>query len=122
LARFVNRKSYAITRRPNSLDRTESATSQSSALSTEASIYQTCSVAVTLIPSRTELAAPIEFTKWTPDGHLRRSKFVGLRKDKEAGGVVRESVLTRWSSRGSKSTDSETPNRIGYWDEARIGM
>jgi DNA ligase D-like protein (predicted ligase) len=36
------------------------------------------------------LVAQIEFTEWTPDGHLRHSKFVGLREDKAAGGVVRE--------------------------------
>jgi len=39
---------------------------------------------------RTELVAQIEFTEWTSDNHLRYSKFVGLREDKEAGGVVRE--------------------------------
>ena len=38
-----------------------------------------------------ELVAQIEFTEWTPDGHLRHSKFVGLREDKEADSVVRES-------------------------------
>jgi len=32
----------------------------------------------------------IEFTEWTPDGHLRHSKFVGMRDDKEAREVVRE--------------------------------
>jgi len=36
------------------------------------------------------LVAQIEFTEWTPDGHLRHSKFVGMREDKEARGVVRE--------------------------------
>jgi bifunctional non-homologous end joining protein LigD len=36
------------------------------------------------------LAAQIEFTEWTSDGHLRHSKFVGLREDKEAREVVRE--------------------------------
>jgi len=39
---------------------------------------------------KAKLVAQIEFTEWTPDGHLRHSKFVGLREDKEAGGVVRE--------------------------------
>jgi ATP-dependent DNA ligase len=38
-----------------------------------------------------ELVAQIEFTEWTPDGHLRHSKFVGLREDKDAREVVRES-------------------------------
>jgi DNA ligase D-like protein (predicted ligase) len=37
-----------------------------------------------------ELVAQIEFTEWTPDGHLRHSKFVGLREDKGAREVVRE--------------------------------
>jgi ATP-dependent DNA ligase len=37
-----------------------------------------------------ELIAQIEFTEWTPDGHLRHSKFVGLREDKRAREVVRE--------------------------------
>jgi len=37
-----------------------------------------------------QLVAQIEFTEWTPDGHLRHSKFVGLREDKVAREVVRE--------------------------------
>ena len=37
-----------------------------------------------------ELVAQIEFTEWTPDGHLRHARFVGLREDKEARKVVRE--------------------------------
>ena len=36
------------------------------------------------------LVAQIEFTKWTPDGHLRHAKFDGLRQDKKTGEVVRE--------------------------------
>ena len=34
---------------------------------------------------RTELVAQIEFTEWTPDEHLKHSKFVGLREDKGGG-------------------------------------
>jgi DNA ligase D-like protein (predicted ligase) len=37
-----------------------------------------------------ELVAQIEFTEWTPDGHLRHSRFVGLREDKAAREVVWE--------------------------------
>jgi ATP-dependent DNA ligase len=42
-----------------------------------------------------ELVAQIEFTEWTPDNHLRHSKFVGLRDvalsdDKDARIIVRE--------------------------------
>ena len=36
-----------------------------------------------------ELVAQIEFTEWTPDGHLRHSRFVGLRDDKKARDVGR---------------------------------
>jgi bifunctional non-homologous end joining protein LigD len=36
------------------------------------------------------LVAKIEFTEWTPDGHLRHSKFVGLREDRDAREVGRE--------------------------------
>jgi len=32
----------------------------------------------------------IEFGEWTPDGHLRHSKFVGLREDKEPSEVLPE--------------------------------
>jgi bifunctional non-homologous end joining protein LigD len=37
-----------------------------------------------------ELVAQIEFTEWTPDGHLRHSKFCGFREDKEPREVTRE--------------------------------
>jgi DNA ligase D-like protein (predicted ligase) len=37
-----------------------------------------------------ELVAQIEFAEWTPDGHLRHAKFVGLRDDKESRSVTRE--------------------------------
>ena len=39
---------------------------------------------------RPEMVAQIEFTEWTPDGHLRQAKFCGLRDDKKATEVVRE--------------------------------
>jgi ATP-dependent DNA ligase len=42
-----------------------------------------------------ELVAQIEFAEWTPDNHLRHSKFIGLREDKEAREVVREKVMTK---------------------------
>jgi DNA ligase D-like protein (predicted ligase) len=36
------------------------------------------------------LVGQFEFLEWTGDNHLRHSKFVGLREDKEARDVVRE--------------------------------
>jgi len=37
-----------------------------------------------------ELVAQIEFAEWTPDGHLRHSKFISLREDKDPKEVMRE--------------------------------
>ena len=37
-----------------------------------------------------ELVTQIEFAEWTPDSHLRHSKFVGLRDDKDPLAVKRE--------------------------------
>ena len=37
------------------------------------------------------LVGQFEFVEWTPDDHLRHSRFVGLREDKKAKDVVRES-------------------------------
>jgi DNA ligase D-like protein (predicted ligase) len=37
-----------------------------------------------------ELVAQVEFAEWTPDGHLRQSKFVGLRDDKDPTDIRRE--------------------------------
>ena len=39
---------------------------------------------------RPKLVAQIEFTEWTRGNHLRHSKFVGLRDDKKASEVIRE--------------------------------
>jgi DNA ligase D-like protein (predicted ligase) len=39
---------------------------------------------------RPELVAQIEFLEWTESNHLRHSKFVGLREDKDARSVVKE--------------------------------
>ena len=38
------------------------------------------------------LVGQFEFAEWTPEGHLRHSRFVGLREDKKATDVVREMV------------------------------
>ena len=37
-----------------------------------------------------EMVAQIEFTEWTPDGHLRHSRLVGRREDTEAKKIMRE--------------------------------
>ena len=40
---------------------------------------------------RPVLVGQFEFVEWTPDDHLRHSRFVGLREDKKAKDVIRES-------------------------------
>jgi bifunctional non-homologous end joining protein LigD len=37
-----------------------------------------------------EVVAQVDFAEWTPDGHLRHSKFAGLREDKDPCNVTRE--------------------------------
>jgi ATP-dependent DNA ligase len=39
---------------------------------------------------RPELVAQIHFLEWTDADHLRHSKFVGLRDDKDARQVAKE--------------------------------
>ncbi len=42
---------------------------------------------------RPEMVAHFEFVEWTPDHHLRHTKFVALREDKQAKDVKREDYL-----------------------------
>lgn len=39
---------------------------------------------------RPEVVAQFEFVEWTEGEHLRHAKYVGLREDKDARAVVRE--------------------------------
>ena len=41
---------------------------------------------------RPKLVAQIEYTEWTKGNHLRHSKFVGLRNDKKASEVIKETT------------------------------
>jgi ATP-dependent DNA ligase len=41
-------------------------------------------------PSENRPVVRIEFLEWTESGHLKHSKFVGLREDKDARSVVKE--------------------------------
>jgi len=41
-----------------------------------------------------QLVAEVVFADWTPDGHIRHAKFIGLRSDKPAKQVTRETVAT----------------------------
>jgi bifunctional non-homologous end joining protein LigD len=39
---------------------------------------------------RPDLVGQFEYVEWTPEGHLRHSRFIGLRNDKKPTEVVRE--------------------------------
>jgi ATP-dependent DNA ligase len=39
------------------------------------------------------LVGQFEFTEWTPENHLRHSRFVAIREDKVATGVIRETGI-----------------------------
>ncbi|MEO7854077.1 MAG: DNA ligase D [Rubrivivax sp.] len=43
---------------------------------------------------RPRLVAEVEFSEWTPDAQVRHAKYLGLRIDKDARSVRRESALT----------------------------
>jgi ATP-dependent DNA ligase len=38
---------------------------------------------------RPVLVAQVEFVEWTPDNHLRHSRFIALREDREAVAIRR---------------------------------
>jgi DNA ligase D-like protein (predicted ligase) len=44
---------------------------------------------------RPELVAQVAFTEWTRDGRLRHPRYLGLREDRRAGDVVRETPRGR---------------------------
>ena len=60
---------------------------------------------------RPELVAEIEFTEWTDDGKVRHPSFQGLREDKAAGDVVRESSSIEHRSSSIEQRASESPER-----------
>jgi len=63
-----------------------------------------------------QLVAEIVFADWTPDGHIRHAKYVGLRADKPARQVTREAVATPAGAmplkRAAKQTKVTHPDRV----------
>lgn len=49
---------------------------------------------------RPDVVARIEYLEWTDGDHLRHSKYIGLRDDKDASTVVKERVEDRCSPFG----------------------
>lgn len=68
--------------------------------------------------TRPELVAEVEFRAWTADGHLRHASFRGLREDKPAAEIIRESAATAPKPQ-RRRVNLTHPDRI-YWPEAGI--
>jgi hypothetical protein len=67
-----------------------------------------------------QLVAQIEFTEWTPDGHLRHCRFAGLGDDKEGAkgwaGVFTGTVVS--NTMGSRG--HTTRNNCSWRNELTI--
>ena len=64
---------------------------------------------------RPDVVAEVQFTEWTSDGRLRHPSLLGIREDKEAKSVVRESAA-RPAKSGPKLTH---PDKV-LWPEEKL--
>ncbi len=69
---------------------------------------------------RPELTAEVEFRAWTADGHLRHASFRGLREDKPASEVMRETETSKQKSQKPKQNSSEPRRKIKLTHADRI--
>lgn len=69
---------------------------------------------------RPEFVAEVEFRAWTADGHLRHASFRGLREDKPAQEIVRETATpTRPPAAPKRRVKLTHPDRV-YWPDAGV--
>ncbi|MGX9115304.1 DNA ligase D [Mesorhizobium sp. BHbsci] len=70
---------------------------------------------------RPELVAEIEFRAWTADGNLRHASFRGLREDKPAKEIVRETPKTSKAAPKPqrRSVELTHPDRL-YWPDQGV--
>ncbi|MBA3042748.1 MAG: DNA ligase D [Alphaproteobacteria bacterium] len=68
---------------------------------------------------RPETVAEIEFRGWTADAHLRHASFRGLREDKAARDVVRESEMKTTPTEPKRTVNLTHPDRV-YWPDAGV--
>jgi bifunctional non-homologous end joining protein LigD len=67
-----------------------------------------------------KLVAEIEFRAWTADGHLRHAAYRGLREDKPATSVIRETLPPRTPPKEPRRMVKLThPDRL-YWPDAGV--
>jgi bifunctional non-homologous end joining protein LigD len=69
------------------------------------------------------LVAEVEFRGWTADAHIRHASFRGLREDKDAKEIVRESKVEETAPEpaplAKRSVNLTHPDRI-YWPDAGV--
>ena len=71
-------------------------------------------------PVKPELVAEVDFRAWTAEGHLRHASFRGLREDKPAAAIVRETEAAPEPPEPERSAVKLThPDRL-YWPEAGV--
>ncbi len=63
---------------------------------------------------RPELVAEVEFRAWTADGHLRHAAFRGLREDKPASKIIRETPVSKVETPPRRTVTLTHPDRV-YW-------
>jgi len=72
---------------------------------------------------RPDLVAEVEFRAWTGDGHLRHAAFRGLREDKPAKEIIRETPAKAGTKPAAKTPRPNVtlthPDRL-YWPEQGI--
>jgi len=70
---------------------------------------------------RPDLVAEVEFRAWTADNHLRHAVFRGLREDKPAGEIARETAppAARTAGRSRRLVRLTHPDRV-YWPEEGV--
>lgn len=58
------------------------------------------------------LVVEVEFSEWTPEGHVRHASFKGVRTDKPPKEIRREAIQTAVSPRGATSVKVTNPGRV----------
>ncbi|MDK2745399.1 MAG: DNA ligase D [Nitrospira sp. BO4] len=67
-----------------------------------------------------ELVAEVRFAEWTQEGLLRQAAFLGLRDDKPAKAIVRESAVHASANREQKNRSADEPDRESKRAAARV--
>jgi len=67
-----------------------------------------------------ELIAEVRFAEWTEDGLLRQAAFMGLRDDKPAKAIVRESAVHQPANQQTKDRPAGEPARESRRAPARV--